>query len=145
MKMEEILKGLRQEIKLLRELQKGHAPDGEYFFAFDNKQFEEGKTRIGITDNNLLCRGPAGIIGTEKGINEFFDFYENKNKRISEQISPLAYFCYEYANHEGEINYDNPAWKMTKEMYPNFNFNDPHNAKVVKAIKADWEKLNFGG
>jgi len=142
--MKDILKKLRQEIKILCDLKNEQAPDGEYFFAFSNEQFEEGKKRIGIEDNKQLCDAGSGMYGTKKGIEEFWAFHNERTKRIQAQISPLAFFYYEYGNCEGEYNSDDEAWDYTKELYPDFDFADEYNRKVVEAIRDEWRKLNFG-
>ena len=145
--MKKLLKELGVEIKLLRKLKEEQAPPGEYFFAFTKNDVEEGMARIGITDKSLIIpdrRVGMGLFGTAKGIKEFWDFQDSQFKRIQEQISPLAYFRYEYGNHEGEYNSDGTAWTITKEVYPDFDFDDPHNAKVIAAIRKEWMALNGG-
>jgi len=80
------------------------------FFAFGEKQFEEGRKRL-IRDGYLkegdkVCSAGAGMYGTESEINRFFKFYDERGKRIGKECDPQeVYFC-EWNNHECMISMD---------------------------------------
>ena len=144
MKLDEI----RKQAKLYEEIKENHAPDGEYFFAFSDGQFEKGLKEIRETSQEEVFKsGGAGLFGTRKGLDEFYAHYGNVEKRVQENCSPLGIFYYEYYNHEGGYG-DDETWEITKEYFPDFDFSAPENVKAVKAVKDEWLGIidkNFGG
>ena len=73
-------------------------------FAFDNKQFEEGKAKLGVTDNKeLLSIGAGGFI-RKSDKNEFDNLFIQLDKELSENLNDDEFlydaFLYEIANHE---------------------------------------------
>lgn len=71
----------------------------ECFFAFDNKQFEDGKNKAGIADKKILSGG-SGLYGTQEGITKLFSDYEDIDKKVSENCTPQDVYAYEFNNHE---------------------------------------------
>ena len=80
-----------QTINRYKEIKNQH-PDADksgVFWAFNNEQFQRGYKNLVnkgiIKDGDKLCGGPAGIIGTRKGIDEFMYFYEERDKQIPKE------------------------------------------------------------
>ncbi len=69
------------------------------FFAFSEKQLEEGLEKTGLKKSEVY-NGAAGLIGTREGIKAFYGFYENQTKEIAEKCSPQEVYDYEFCNHE---------------------------------------------
>lgn len=101
-----------QTVKRYREIQDAHADCDKcgVFFAFSNEQFDEGYKRLielgHIKEGDKVLRGPAGMFGTEKGLDDYFDFYENRDKAIPKECDPQEVYFYEYNNHESMISWD---------------------------------------
>jgi hypothetical protein len=74
-----------------------HAPEGEYFFAFSDKQFEEGMKRC---NGKKIYRAKYGLFGTKEGLDKYFEYYNNKDKVIAERCNPQEVYYWEYNNHE---------------------------------------------
>lgn len=74
-----------------------HAPDGEYFFAFSDKQFEEGMKKL---NGKKVYRAKYGLFGTKEGLDKYFEYYNNKDKVIAERCNPQEVYYWEYNNHE---------------------------------------------
>jgi hypothetical protein len=70
------------------------------FFAFSKEQFEEGKKKIGVTDNKKLLKGMCGAIGTKEGLKAMNEFYIQKTERIRKECTPQEVYSYEFWNHE---------------------------------------------
>lgn len=78
-----------------------HAPEGEYFFAFSEQQFNEGAKKC---NGKKIYRAKYGLFGTKEGIKKFYDFYVNKDKIIAERCNPQEVYFWEYNNHECMID-----------------------------------------
>lgn len=80
------------------------------FFAFSREQFDEGYKGLinhgHIKDGDKVLRGPAGLFGTKKGIENFIGFYETRDKAIPIECDPQEVYFYEYNNHESMIAWD---------------------------------------
>lgn len=87
-----------QTISVYREMRyENQAPEGEYFFAFSEKQFEEGIKRC--NDKKVYSAG-HGMFGTMEGLDKYFEFCNNKEKIIRESCNPQEVYYWEYNNHE---------------------------------------------
>jgi len=71
----------------------------ECFFAFSNKQFEEGVKKAGIEEKKIF-RGIGGLYGTSEGINKFMSFYDKQHDEIAAQCDPQDVYDDEFVNHE---------------------------------------------
>ena len=69
------------------------------FFAFSDAQLKEGLSRFNLTLQDVVSGG-SGLVGTREGIKEFYGFYENMRKRISEVCDPQEVYDYEFGNYE---------------------------------------------
>ena len=73
-------------------------------FAFSKEQLEEGKAKLGVTDNKeLLSIGAGGFI-RKSDKNEFDNLFIQIDKELSENLNDDEFlydaFLYEIANHE---------------------------------------------
>lgn len=83
------------------------------FFAFSNQQFEDGLKKIRpLKEGEKLVNVGAGMYGTRDGVDKFFAFYEEIDKRIKLDCDPQEVYFYEYNNHESMI-----SWDGDKEPY----------------------------
>lgn len=71
----------------------------ECFFAFSNSQFEEGVKKAGI-EGKKIYRAEGGLFGTQEGIKQLYDYYENLDKEIAKKCDPQEVYDYEFTNHE---------------------------------------------
>lgn len=92
---------------------KGRQPEFvECFFAFSNEQFEQGIKEKKLEGKKIL-RAFGGLYGTQKGIQDVMDFYDNLSLEIAEKCTPEEVYQYEYNNHEcGYIGDDSEAIKI---------------------------------
>jgi hypothetical protein len=89
----------------------------ECFFAFDRKQFEEGKKKAGIEDKKIYDGG-LGLYGTQEGIQKFMNFIDDNTKEVAETCNPQDVYDYEYDNHECDyINDDTEAIKIVMSIF----------------------------
>ncbi|MCL2289239.1 MAG: hypothetical protein FWC34_00820 [Bacteroidetes bacterium] len=76
------------------------------FFAFSKSQFEDGRIKAGIGEDEKIFQDSCGLYGTKEGLEAVYAFYEAKNKKIAEECNPQDVYDYEWANHECMITYD---------------------------------------
>ena len=84
----------------------------DMFFAFNDKQFNEGMESIGLTEKDtdkIYSLGGGGYILKEKS-KDFNNMFENRHTELSEALKDkdflLDALSYELANHEFCITYD---------------------------------------
>lgn len=99
---------------------KNQQPDLEkmgVFFAFNDKQFNEGIERLHL-QGKKLCNGLGGAIGTEEGLKQMMDFYDNLSKRIANVCDPQEVYDYEFGNYECDyIMDDSQAYDIVKNYF----------------------------
>lgn len=87
-----------------------HPPMEGCFFAFNDKQFEEGyeqiKHLLGENEKIVSVGNGSGLYGKREYIDRFFDFYNDKNKLIREQCDPQEVYYYEWNDHEVCYSHD---------------------------------------
>lgn len=77
------------------------------FFAFSNRQFDEGlKTIRPLREGEKLVSIGAGAYGTKDGAKRLFAFYDSINDKIRTECNPQEVYVYEYNNHECCIDWD---------------------------------------
>lgn len=100
-----------QTIARYRELCDRHpnADECGVFFAFSDKQFEEGYARLvelrHINQGDKVCR-TSTIFGTKEGIRKFYQFYEENMDVIKNECDPQEVYFYEFNNFESMISWD---------------------------------------
>lgn len=98
----------------------------ECFFAFSNQQFEEGVKKAGI-EGKKIFRADGGLYGTQDGIQQLYDFYDNNSKEISEKCDPQEVYDYEFGNHECDyVGSDTEAIRIVASYF------DDEKARTVK-------------
>lgn len=90
----------------------------ECFFAIDNKQLEEGLTRIGKTKEEVSHFGSL-LFGTKEGFEKYMDFLEKQNERIAYGCDPQEVYFYEFNNHECMLDYegDTAAIELVMDIF----------------------------
>ena len=81
------------------------------FFAFSDKQFEEGRQELidkgYISSEDKIYRLPiSGGFGTKQGYHALIETYSKNVDRIREECDPQEVYFYEYNNHECMISWD---------------------------------------
>lgn len=71
----------------------------ECFFAFSDKQFEEGVKKAGI-EGKKIYRGIGGLYGTQEGIQKLYNYYDELDKEIVANCDPQEVYEHEFWNHE---------------------------------------------
>jgi hypothetical protein len=87
-------------------LSQEHAPLHKCFFAFSNIQFEDGRIKAGIGEDEKIYQDSYGLYGTKEGLEAVYEFYEDRRKRIAAECYPQDVYDYEWNNHECMITYD---------------------------------------
>lgn len=72
------------------------------FFAFDEKQFKEGKERVKhlLSEGEKIISFGGGGYGVRKYVDAMFEEYANARKRIANECDPQEVYVYEYNNYE---------------------------------------------
>ena len=79
----------------------------DVFFAFSNKQFEEGLKSIRpLQEGEKLVSIGSGAYGTKDGAKRLFTFYDSINDKIRSECNPQEVYVYEYNNHECCLDWD---------------------------------------
>lgn len=100
-------KTLKRYKELCRERDTVNITRFDCFFAFNGRQFAEGKRTIRpLNDGEELINFGGGGYGTKDGVKRLFKFYEDIEQRISRECDPQEVYCYEFNNHESCIAYD---------------------------------------
>ena len=111
-------------------------------FAFSNKQFEEGKKKLGVKDDNeLYSIGGGGFIKKVDAplLDEMVDRHNREYKELIQDDEFLySAFYYELGNHEYCITLDpedalDALWLTVEEME-----NDPRLMKIFLTAKRDY-------
>ena len=96
---------------------KDEEPDSDkygVFWAFNNKQFEEGLSKmkaLGLyKDGQKIYSFGSGGYGTSSELlDDYFNFYAERRKRIAKECDPQEVYLYEYNNYECMIDWDGDA------------------------------------
>lgn len=96
-----------QTIDRYKAIQDEH-PDADkcgVLFAFSKEQFNKGYRHLvelgHIKDGDKIMQDKdSGAFGTDKGLKEFFNFYDNSRAAIPKECDPQEVYFYEYNNHE---------------------------------------------
>jgi hypothetical protein len=82
------------------EIKNTHPQMHKCFFAFGDRQFEEGKAKAGILPGEEVFHCRAGLYGTKEGLKDYVKSLAAINARIPKECDPQDVYDYEYANHE---------------------------------------------
>jgi len=100
------------------------------FFAFSDKQFEEGKEKLGVTENSELASiGGGGAIRKTDGhaLKKMFDAHRAERETyFTDDRNLLDALVYELGNHEYCVTYDAQPAVESLEL--------PSNDRTVKLI-----------
>ena len=97
-------------IKHYRELKNENHKTEDYgvFFAFGEKQFEEGRQQLiakgYLKEGEKVLSAGLGLYGTQEGIDRYMAFYEVREKKIAKECNPQEVYFYEWNNHECMIS-----------------------------------------
>ena len=91
------------------------------FFAFNKEHFQEGYKSLVkrgyVKDGDKITSGAMGIYGTADEIARFFDFYNERNKRIAKECDPQEVYFYEWNNHECMFGDDDDVVKLIADYF----------------------------
>lgn len=105
------------------------------FFAFNKKQFEEGKIKSGIEKSEDIFHWRAGLYGTKEGITKYLEFYTQLAKEISEECDPQEVYDYELSNCECKYSRDDtPAIETIIHYF---------GIETAKKVKRKFKVLNI--
>lgn len=83
------------------------------FFAFDDKQFEEGMSKLNMTNDNLkdkIVRLPGGGFIRKDKVNDYKQMSQTHDQQLEEAMKDeefaVSAFDYELGNHEWAITLD---------------------------------------
>lgn len=81
-----------------------------FFCAFDNKAFEEGKRKLGVTEDSEIRHLFSGVFYCKKDTDALRAMMRRFEEEKREMFKDDAFFydavCYELANHEYCITYE---------------------------------------
>lgn len=120
-----------------------HAPSEGIFYAFSDKQFEEGMKQCGYTqadiDSGRIVKDGIGGFGTREAFDRRNKFYNEVYERIKNECTPEEIFEAEFSNHEcGYTGEWTEALEVVREYFPDYT---PKASLIKKCFKA-YEKAN---
>lgn len=112
-------------IKRYHELRDTHPHSEKYgiFWAFSTEQYNEGKRKmkeLGLYQDGqkVIYFGGGGYGTSEKGIEDFFNFYADIEKQIAKECDPQEVYFEEWNNHECMITgNDEEAFKVVCDIF----------------------------
>lgn len=89
------------------------------FYAFSEKQVEEGKKKAKIAaDEKVYSAGDFGLCGTSDGIDAYIAALAAYRPKIKAECDPQEVYFEEYNNHEcGYAGDDKEAFGIVKDIY----------------------------
>lgn len=100
-----------------RELRSLQPDSSKIFFAFSEKQLEEGLQKIRAKREEVI-QGFGGVIGRKEDVKAFLSFYNEIDKRIAVECTPQEVYEDEFWNHEGVYTWDDSTAKqIAKELF----------------------------
>lgn len=113
-------------INRYHQLRAQHPNTDDYgmFFAFGDKQFEEGRKMLiekgYMKEGDKVVYASGGLYGTKSEVKRYLDFYEERSKRIKAECNPQEVYFYECNNHEVMLTHDDDeAMKVVISYFGN--------------------------
>lgn len=121
-----------------------HGPSEGIFYAFSDKQFEEGMKKCGYTqadiDSGRIIKDGIGGFGTREAFDRRNNFYNEIHERIKKECTPEEIFEMEFGNHECGYTGDwSEALEVVREYFPDYT---PTRELIRKCFKA-YEEANL--
>ena len=117
----------------------------DMFFAFDNKQLENGLEKLNVNKNEIVSIGMNGFIrksDVQKFKNMLNNFKEEHKKNIKNDDYVYHMFKYEMANHEYIITYDDEEILEVCNVNENQFIEDERMKSIYVKAKNDYIKEN---
>lgn len=115
------------------------------FFAFNNKQFEEGKKELGVTNDNELYHGYSGMYYRKTDAKKLHELLEKNDEELRKALETDDDFFYdailtELGNHEFCITYDWEPVFTELGLEAQTVFKDERTKSLCKKAKQDYLK-----
>ncbi|MBO0385370.1 MULTISPECIES: DUF7659 family protein [Staphylococcus] len=117
----------------------------DMFFAFDNKQLENGLDKLNVNKNEIVSIGMNGFIrksDVQKFKNMLNNFKEEHTKNMKNDDYVYHMFKYEMANHEYIITYDDEEILEVCNVNENQFIEDERMKSIYVKAKNDYIKEN---
>ena len=117
----------------------------DMFFAFDNKQLENGLEKLNVNKNEIVSIGMNGFIrksDVQKFKNMLNNFKEEHTKNMKNDDYVYHMFKYEMANHEYIITYDDEEILEVCNVNENQFIEDERMKSIYVKAKNDYIKEN---
>ena len=117
----------------------------DMFFAFDNKQLENGLEKLNVNKNEIVSIGVNGFIrksDVQKFKNMLNNFKEEHTKNMKNDDYVYHMFKYEMANHEYIITYDDEEILEVCNVNENQFIEDERMKSIYVKAKNDYIKEN---
>ncbi|MCH4334956.1 DUF7659 family protein [Staphylococcus haemolyticus] len=117
----------------------------DMFFAFDNKQLENGLEKLNVNKNEIVSIGMNGFIrksDAQKFKNMLNNFKEEHTKNMKNDDYVYHMFKYEMANHEYIITYDDKEILEVCNINENQFIEDERMKSIYVKAKNDYIKEN---
>ena len=117
----------------------------DMFFAFDNKQLENGLEKLNVNKNEIVSIGMNGFIrksDVQKFKNMLNNFKEEHTKNMKNDNYVYHMFKYEMANHEYIITYDDEEILEVCNVNENQFIEDERMKSIYVKAKNDYIKEN---
>jgi hypothetical protein len=119
--------------------------DFDMFFAFDNKQLENGLEKLNVNKNEIVSIGMNGFIrktDVQKFKNMLNNFKEEHTQNMKNDDYVYHMFKYEMANHEYIITYDDEEILEVCNVNENQFIEDERMKSIYVKAKNDYIKEN---
>jgi hypothetical protein len=117
----------------------------DMFFAFDNKQLENGLEKLNVNKNEIVSIGMNGFIrktDVQKFKNMLNNFKEEHTQNMKNDDYVYHMFKYEMANHEYIITYDDEEILEVCNVNENQFIEDERMKSIYVKAKNDYIKEN---
>lgn len=103
------------------------------FYAFSEKQFQEGMARCGYKDTSNLITDGMGGVGTREAFRKRAEAWDKIEKEIQEKCTPEEIYRYEFINYEcGYTGDDSEAVEIVRKFFKDFESKELFNELFYK-------------